>query len=360
MPYTILTSHTTRLYLILGLTLAVACSSKDSGQEIKSMKVPDAVVHEPAPSCEGLTRHACFEKRRAMCDDSTVTWRVSIAMGRQDASYLYLSTAGILRFDYRGKRMYGAGGNVWLSCTEQCPHSEIGSICVPSVYVTGVSASLGDQDCGMEIVDDAAWHGRASKRARVTCSGLRMEVRYVPDLVRLRDAMVAVEMIAADDLLARVDGLPISLKIGNNEFFRLDEPTAADCSAFTYPDYTIHDSPEDFAALETVYPPLEQNFQQMISSLTKQRQERAREKATQQTMKELARQCFGDDRNYDESALDECLQSRPDLQETVARMMNAYTSELFKEIVADMEPLLEIMEREVEKPLCEYYARQHE
>lgn len=228
-------------FLRVATLLAVAAACGGGGRAAIDR---DERVEDPCRS--GTQVRACLEQQRAACDAGQVT--------RLAYDTLPPITVGprVLRLDHLGGRLLGSDATRWLACFESCPDGGGERVCFPLSLPLRLSWSAA-AGCQRDDREGAPWNGVASRVLALDCPEGPAEIRYLPSLERVASELVRTHAIEAEDVLARIEGVPVEMRAGDTVHSRLLAADAAGCDAFDLPaGYHVVGDAQTFTELERV------------------------------------------------------------------------------------------------------------
>ena len=279
-------------------------------------------------------------------------------MGGEPFSEIHVSSAGLVRVDLQNKTLLGIDSKSWMACMASCGATDLGSACVPYSFPASLSFAS-EASCTLEVLSGEPWHGRETKVTRASCGGSSAEIRWVPSLRVVRDALVAVGFIAPSDGLATLDGFAISLEAEGREIFSIDSIDDAPCASFSYPaGYRVFGERKHFEELRRILPALTQAYTAAAKGLVEKAMQEAMAEAKVRMTSTLGEQCLGKRERYDDAEVEACLRARPEMQAKAQGLMKAAMEPLIRLMQSAAGPVMKLVETEVDKPLCEHFTTQ--
>jgi hypothetical protein len=218
------------------IVAAGSCSGPLAGEPLRSSPGSRACT-EPC-----LTAHA------AACTEGEV-WKVRLGE-KFHAIFgtMRVSPMGFTRLEQPGRDLFGVDGELWTACVPRC--GEVQDVCFPFRMDVTVRIFEGLDDCKITTAPADPWHGHDSVTARFECNLATIEVRAVPALVAVRDAMRSGGLLDEDDPALDLDALVVSLTHEGTTFDFIEEVVAEPCAAIAAPvRHQRHASLADFEAL---------------------------------------------------------------------------------------------------------------
>jgi hypothetical protein len=215
------------------VVVAGSCSGPLAGEPVRSNPGARACT-EPC-----LTAHA------SACAEGDV-WKVRFGEKFQALfGTLRISATGLARLEQPDRNLYGADGELWVSCIPRC--GEIPNVCFPMQFETTVRIFSGVDDCTITTTPAEPWNGHASVTARFACNLGTFEARAVPDLVAVRDAMHTAGLLDENDPALDLDALVVSLFHEGATYVFIEDVIAEPCEALRLPEgHQIHATLADF------------------------------------------------------------------------------------------------------------------
>jgi hypothetical protein len=304
---------------LLGLALAAACGSPKQAP--------------PAPADCG---HA---------------WRLET----ESLGVVTVASAGRVRLDFDGKQMFGSDSREWLACMPTCPGGAAEPVCIPYHFKLSISGET-DKSCTRSDADGGEWKGRPSRLARFACPSGTIELRWVPSLAPVRDALLAVGAIAPASALTGFDGLVVEMKLGAETVFAIGDVRDAACADLVPPGgHRMVDRAADFAAMRQMAPGLERTFQAATAEAARQLSDSILAEGRAAALTALGRRCLGERPSYDPAEVQTCLAAHPEIP------VQQVTGDAILEVANRRAPeqaaiMTQAIRTHVDQPLCARFA----
>jgi hypothetical protein len=209
-----------------------------------SSPTPAVATSEPETSCPGplageplrsrpgerACTDACIDAHARRCDAGATVWRIELNP-KMAAMFgtLHVSSTGFARIELPGRNLYGIDGHVWLDCYPGC------DACVPVPWSFVLRTLKGLADCEFSAVPAEPWQDHRSETVHTSCRGISFDLRLVPDLVALRDALLTANLLDARDDTSDLDGLVVGVGMSDVEFETYAAITEETCDALDLP-----------------------------------------------------------------------------------------------------------------------------
>lgn len=199
---------------------------------------------------------ACLEAHEAACAVEGKVWRIELSsMVGQGLSSIFgkihVSSTGLVRMELPDRDHFSVDASMALTCSDACGPGT--RVCFPTAYKVKLSVIDGVDDCTHELSPAEPWQGRSSHWAQLSCKGLSVDVRVVPSLRGVRDALLTSGLMPRDDPGADLDGLVVGVRYDGAEVDFLSDVVEEDCGAVALPaGHDLHASLADFEALDAM------------------------------------------------------------------------------------------------------------
>jgi hypothetical protein len=348
------TMNARTMLAVLLVSATLACSGGSAPRPEKAPQPEPAADLEVIPCGEDDGGVECFERRRDTCREGVAAWRFDLAMLGEPFATVHVSELGLLRLDHRSRRMFGTGGELWLSCMDGCDGGA--AACFPYRMPTTLGFAM-DETCERQTVAGEPWHGRDSRVLRVTCSDGAGEVRYVPSLEPIRAALGAAGMIDESDALAALEGLPVSMELDGEPLFSIGALAEVGCPVFDYPEgHAVFGAPADFDELQRVLPMLDLQFQERAKARVNQMLEQMFDEVAPQLLEQIGTMCIGERAAYDADEVEDCLAERPELREPAQALVSDATAPLLEVAGRRIKLAYDLVEEVFDVPLCRHFT----
>jgi hypothetical protein len=341
---------------LLTAGLFFACSPQRAKTDLPADSPPgDDTLASRVASCDGLEGVACFERRRANCSEA---WRFRAPTLSAE---VFVTDAGVARMDMMGRSLFGVDAELWLACFPACPGTNLERLCIPYHVPTSFSFNT-DETCSTSTKSGEPWEGWPSQITSVKCeNGSHGQLRHIPSLVGVRDALVAVQVIDPDDELAKLDGFTVEMSLGGETLFSFEDLGRADCSVFEYPaDYEVYGRPSHFREFREILPRLNSELHVHGERLLNEMLQRMLGEIEHLVMDRLGRLCLGERDTYEAKEVEECFESKPELVREAEGIVGELTGPLIAAVRREVEggqgEAGQLVERYIDAPLCEHFA----
>lgn len=215
---------------------------------------PGPLAGEPMRTRPGsrACTEGCLNAHVDSCAAGEQVWRVESDRFAALFGTIHVSTSGFTRLDLPERDLYGVDGTIWQSCVSGC--GGLRGACVPYPFRIHVGSLKWADDCTFTNAPAQPWHGYASETLHAVCKTTSLDLRLVPALEPVRDALIASGMWDQGAPTNAFHGLVVGVRLPTDEYDLFTDIAEEDCDALALPEgYERHASLEEYEEVETVW-----------------------------------------------------------------------------------------------------------